>query len=141
MTGSQANRQNADIKQAMVQVARAQWQQAQTDLEYARQQLAYTALQAPVTGIIAKKSLEIGAGQVIILGGVRPVMAIVSIQDVWVEANFKETQLQHMRPGKHVVLKVDAYPGQAFTDRCQYESWNRSSLVSYPRKMPPGNFV
>jgi membrane fusion protein (multidrug efflux system) len=138
LTGSQANRQHVDIKQAMVQVARAQWQQAQADLDYARQQLAYTVLQAPIAGIIAKKNLEIG--QVIQAG--RPVMAIVPIQDVWVEANFKETQLQHIRPGQHVVLQVDAYPGQVFTGTVASMSPGTGSVFSLlPPENATGNFV
>ena len=138
LTGSQANRQNVDIKQAMVQVARAQWQQAQADLEYARQQLAYTMLRAPVAGIIAKKSLEIG--QVLQAG--RPVMAIVPLQNVWVEANFKETQLQKMRPGQKVTLAVDAYPGQAFTGTVASISPGTGSIFSLlPPENATGNFV
>ena len=58
-----------------------------TDLDYATLQLAYTTLQAPVAGMVARKRLEVG--QVVQAG--RPVLAIVPLEHVWVEANFKET--------------------------------------------------
>jgi membrane fusion protein (multidrug efflux system) len=138
LAGSQANRQSVDIKQAQVQVAQAQLQQAQADLEYAEQQLAYTTLRAPVTGVVAKKNLEIG--QVVQAG--RPVLAIVPVQDVWVEANFKETQLQYMRPGQKATLKVDAYPSQVFTGTVASISPGTGAVFSLlPPENATGNFV
>jgi membrane fusion protein (multidrug efflux system) len=138
VTGSQANRQNVDIKQAQVQVAQAQLQQAQADLEYAKQQLAYTTLRAPVAGVVAKKNLEIG--QVLQAG--RPVLAIVSAQHVWVEANFKETQLQHMRVGQQATLEVDAYPGHEYTGTVASISPGTGSVFSLlPPENATGNFV
>ena len=138
LTGSQANRQGVAIKHAQVQVARAQLQQAEADLEFARQQLAYTILRAPVAGVIAKKNLEIG--QVVQAG--RPVLAVVPVQDVWVEANFKETQLQHMRPGQKATLTVDAYPGQEFTGTVASISPGTGSVFSLlPPENATGNFV
>jgi membrane fusion protein (multidrug efflux system) len=138
LTGSQANRQNVDIKQAQVQVARAQLQQAQADLEYAQQQLAYTTLYAPVAGVVAKKNLE--AGQVIQAG--RPGLAIVSAQHVWVEANFKETQLRHMRAGQQASLAIDAYPDHVFTGTVASISPGTGSVFSLlPPENATGNFV
>lgn len=138
LTGSQANRQNVDIKQAQVEVARAQLQQAQADLEYAQQQLAYTTLLAPVAGVVARKNLE--AGQVIQAG--RPILAIVSAQHVWVEANFKETQLQHMRAGQPATLAIDAYPAHVFTGTVASISPGTGSVFSLlPPENATGNFV
>lgn len=138
LTGSQANRQNVEIKQAQVQVARAQLQQAQADLAFARQQLTYTALRAPAGGVIAKKNMEIG--QVVQAG--RPVLAIVPIQDVWVEANFKETQLQHIRAGQKATLSIDAYPDQVFTGQVTSLSPGTGSVFSLlPPENATGNFV
>lgn len=94
VAGSQANEQNVAIKQAEVTVARAMVQQRQADLDYANLQLEYMVVRAPVAGIIAKNNVEVG--QVVQAG--RPLMAIVPLDDVWVEANFKETQLRQMRP-------------------------------------------
>jgi membrane fusion protein (multidrug efflux system) len=138
LAGAHANQQNIDIKEAQVQVLQAQLQQVQAELEYARQQLAYTVLRASVAGVIAKKNLEIG--QLVQAG--RPVLAIVPIQDVRVEANFKETQLQHMRPGQKVDLTVDTYPGQHFTGTVASISPGTGSVFSLlPPENATGNFV
>jgi membrane fusion protein (multidrug efflux system) len=138
LAGSQANRQNVEIKHAQVQVARAQLQQARADLDYARQQLAYTTLRAPVAGMIAKKNLE--TGQVVQAG--RPLLAVVPLEDVWVEAHFKETQLQYIRPGQKATLKVDAYPGQVFTGTVVSISPGTGAVFSLlPPENATGNFV
>jgi membrane fusion protein (multidrug efflux system) len=138
LTGSQANRQSVDIKQAQVQVARALLQQAEVDRDYAQQQLAYTTLRAPVAGGIAKKNLQVG--QVVQAG--RPVLALVPLNNVWVEANFKETQLAHMRPGQKVMVQVDAFPGVEFTGTVDSISPGTGSVFSLlPPENATGNFV
>jgi membrane fusion protein (multidrug efflux system) len=138
LAGSHANRQNVDMKQAQVQVMRAVLQQAQAELDYTRQQLTYTALHAPVAGVIAKKNVEIG--QVMQTG--RPVLAIVPLHDVWVEANFKETQLQALRPGQKATLHVDTYPNTEFTGTVESVSPGTGSVFSLlPPENATGNFV
>lgn len=138
LAGSQANRQSVTIKQAQVQTARALLQQAQADLAYATQQLDYTTIRAPVDGTIAKKNLQVG--QVVQAG--RPLLAIVPLHGVWVEANFKETQLEHMRPGQKATLKVDAYPGQEFSGTVESISPGTGAVFSLlPPENATGNFV
>lgn len=138
LAGSHANRQNVDMKQAQVQVMRALLQQAQAELDYTRQQLDYTMLRAPVTGIVAKKNVEIG--QVLQTG--RPVLAIVPLHYVWIEANFKETQLQHMQPGQKATLHVDTYPKTGFTGTVASVSPGTGSVFSLlPPENATGNFV
>jgi membrane fusion protein (multidrug efflux system) len=127
-----------DIKQAQAQVARSLLQQAQADLDYARQQLAYTTIRAPATGRIAKNNLQIG--QVVQVG--RPLMAIVLLRNVWIEANFKETQLEHMRPGQKATLRVDAYPAQVFAGTVASISPGTGAVFSLlPPENATGNFV
>jgi membrane fusion protein (multidrug efflux system) len=136
--GSQANRQNVDIKQAQVNVAQAQLQQAQANLAYAELQRSYTTLRAPVAGRTAKNNLEVG--QVVQAG--RPLLAIVAVQRIWVEANFKETQLRSMRPGQRATLHVDAYPDQIFTGLVESISPGAGSVFSLlPPENATGNFV
>jgi len=136
--GAQANRQHVDVKQAQVATARAQLQQAQAELEFARLQLSYTTVRAPVAGVVAKKRLEVG--QVVQAG--RPVLAIVPLPQLWVEANFKETQLRHMRPGQPVTLRVDAYPDQVWTGTVESLSPGTGSVFSlFPPENATGNFV
>jgi membrane fusion protein (multidrug efflux system) len=138
VAGSQANEQNVDIKQAEVAVMQAMVQQRQADLDYAKLQLDYTSLRAPAAGVIAKNNAEVG--QVVQAG--RPLMAIVPLQDVWVEANFKETQLRLMRPGQKAILEVDAYPGQVFEGSLQSISPGTGSVFSLlPPENATGNFV
>ena len=138
LEGSQAQRQSVDIQQAEVKVAQALLQQAEADLAYARLQLQYTALKAPVAGVVAKKNLEMG--QVVQPG--RPLLALVPIQDVWVEANFKETQLQHMRPGQRATLHVDAYPDEVLSGTVESLSPGTGAVFSLlPPENATGNFV
>lgn len=138
LAGSEANLQNVAIKQAQVEVERAMWQQKQADLAYAQLQWDYTTLRAPITGVIAKKSVEIG--QVVQAG--RPLLAIVPLHHVWVEANFKETQLQHMQPGQQVILKVDTYPGEVFQGTVASISPGTGAVFSLlPPENATGNFV
>jgi membrane fusion protein (multidrug efflux system) len=74
-------------------------------LEQAQLNLSYTIIRSPIAGIVGKSHLEVGqnvnAGQELI--------DIVSLDDVWITANFKETQLVHLKPGQPVEIKVDAY--------------------------------
>ncbi len=138
LAGSQAKGQNVIIRQAQVEVERALLKQKQADLAYAQLQLAYTELRAPATGIIARKNLEVG--QVLQPG--RPVMAIVPDQDVWVVANFKETQLRDMRPGQKVSFTVDTYPDETFKGTVDSLSPGTGSIFSLlPPENATGNFV
>ena len=138
LAGAQANRQTVDIKQAQVETARALLQQAQADLGAARLQLGYTTLRASVAGVIARKRVEVG--QVVQAG--RPVLAVVPLEHIWVEANFKETQLRHMRPGQPATLHVDAYPDHVFTGTIESLSPGTGSVFSLlPPENATGNFV
>jgi membrane fusion protein, multidrug efflux system len=74
-------------------------------VEQARLDLEYTTVRAPVSGIVSKKSVQ--PGQVISPG--QPLVALVPTQNMWVVANFKETQLKNMRPGQSATIHVDAY--------------------------------
>jgi membrane fusion protein (multidrug efflux system) len=98
-----------------VEAAEAQVAQHRAALEAARLQLSYVVLKAPVAGIVSKKNVEVGqfvqAGQ--------PLLAIVQGNDVWVSANFKETQLAKMHPGQAAEIEVDAYPNVTFKGRVE----------------------
>ena len=138
LAGAQANRPTVDINQAQVETARALLQQAQADLGAARLQLGYTTLRASVAGVIARKRVEVG--QVVQAG--RPVLAVVPLEHIWVEANFKETQLRHMRPGQPATLHVDAYPDHVFTGTIESLSPGTGSVFSLlPPENATGNFV
>ncbi len=95
--------------QAQQSVAQAQIQKAEAGLAAARLQAGYTVIYAPSAGRVAKKSVEVGQR----LQPGQPVMSIVSDQ-VWVVANFKESQLAHLRAGAPVEISVDALEGHTF---------------------------
>jgi membrane fusion protein, multidrug efflux system len=92
------------IRQANVQSQQANQQTAQAILEQAQLKLSYTKIVAPADGIILRRSSEVGehinAGQ--------QLLSIAQIGDIWVTANFKETQLHNIRPGQSAIIHVDA---------------------------------
>ena len=93
------------ISHASVAAKQADAQVTKARLEQARLNVSYTKIYAPVSGVISKRSVEVGnhvqAGQQLFL--------IAQIDNPWVTANFKETQLAHIRPGQRVSIEVDAY--------------------------------
>jgi len=123
---------------ARAQSARAHVQQARANLAQAELNLQYTTLKAPARGIVAKRGLNVG--QVVQAG--QPLLAIVQIDDVWVTANFKETQLKDVRPGQRATIEVDAVGGRAFkgkVDSIAGATGARFSLL--PPENATGNFV
>lgn len=83
-------------------------QQAQAALDRAKLNLSYTTVTAPAEGIVTKvEQLQVGD----YLNAATPAFALVSSQNVWIEANFKEVQLTHMAPGQQAEVLIDAYPG------------------------------
>jgi len=117
---ARANAANAAIspRQVSVSVARSQSATAQADkaraaMEQAKLNLSYTKIYSPVDGIIGKRSAQPGhnvqAGE--------DLMAVVPSREVWVTANFKETQLGRMKPGQTVRIKIDTYDGREWNGR------------------------
>jgi membrane fusion protein (multidrug efflux system) len=114
---AQAALANAQItpKQVSVTQARARSSDAQVvrykaSLDQAELNLSYTKIIAPVDGVVGNRNAQVG--QNVQVG--QEMLSIVPLKDVWVTANFKETQLDHMRPGQSVEIKVDALGGQKF---------------------------
>ena len=93
------------LSRANAQAADAHVLQLNAQLAQAELNLSYTLVRSPVTGIVGKRSAEVG--QNVSIG--QELLDVVPLDDVWVTANFKETQLEHMRPGQPVEVKVDAY--------------------------------
>ena len=136
--GARTAPQQIVITRAQAQSADARIQLAKAALAQARLNLEYTTIKSPVAGIISKKSVE--SGQVI--QGGQPLMAIVPEQDIWVTANFKETQLADMHPGQPASVTVDAYGGKNFkahVDSIASATGARFSLL--PPENATGNYV
>jgi membrane fusion protein (multidrug efflux system) len=104
LRASRTGPQQMKVTQARADVARARVQQATAALAQAELNLQRTSIVAPADGIIGRKSAE--AGQVVQPG--QPLFAVVGLGDVWVTANFKETQLRDVQPGQRVSVSVDA---------------------------------
>jgi membrane fusion protein (multidrug efflux system) len=106
----ESQRRQVTVKEAEIQRAAATLSQAQADLAFAELQLQHTEVRAPGDGVISKKSVEVG--QVVQMG--QPLLAIVPLHEVWVLANFKETQLARVKPGMPAEVEIDTFPGQVF---------------------------
>ncbi|MFM5440195.1 HlyD family secretion protein [Aeromonas enteropelogenes] len=104
----QAARERLLVLDAEAKQNQAKLALSSAQLEQAKLELGYTELRAPADGIIGKRSLREG---LYVQSGMQ-VASLVPLQQVWVEANFKETQLAHMQPGQKVEVILDAYPDQ-----------------------------
>ncbi len=98
------------VQQARAEAASADVQQNRAKLKQAELNLGYTKIIAPVTGIINKKNIAVGGN--VSVG--QNLMTIIPLDNLWITANYKETQLQHMRQGQKVGIKVDALGGREY---------------------------
>jgi membrane fusion protein (multidrug efflux system) len=129
--------QQVAVSQAQASAAGANLEQLQAALDQAEIELSYTKIYAPESGRIARKSVEVGA--LVQVG--QPLMAVVP-GDVWVTANFKESQIGKVRPGEPVDITVDAYPDKVFkghVDSIQAGTGARFSLL--PPENATGSYV
>jgi membrane fusion protein (multidrug efflux system) len=123
-------RANALAADAQASQRKAQFAQAELNL-------SYTIIRSPVTGIIGKKSVEVG--QNVSIG--QQMLEVVPLDDIWVTANFKETQFEHMRPGQPVKIKVDAY-GRTWSGHVTNMGGGTGSVFSLlPPENATGNYV
>jgi membrane fusion protein, multidrug efflux system len=112
--------------------------QKEASLQIAQRNLSYTKVFASSDGYITGKSVEAGnqvqAGQ--------PLMAVVALDDIWLVANYKETQLKNVKPGQSVEIKVDTYPGKKFTGRVESIMAGTGAVFSlFPPENALGNYV
>ncbi len=113
--------------------------QAQAALDHALLELSYTTVYAPSDGIVAKvEQIQVGDH----VNAATPLFALMSNHDIWVEANFKETDLTYMRPGQDATFSIDAYPGRTFTGKVISTSPGTGSSFSLlPPENSSGNWV
>jgi membrane fusion protein, multidrug efflux system len=124
--------QNAKAKQADAQV-----QQAQAQLDQAKLNLSYCKIVAPADGIITRKSVEIDQN----VSNGQNLLTLVSLQDLWITANFKETQLKHMEAGQSVKIHVDS-TGKNYSGRVTQIGGATGSVLSlFPPENATGNYV
>jgi len=125
------------VSEARAKSAQAQVAQRKALLDQAKLNLSYCTIVSPVNGIVGKKTVELGQN----ISPGQQLMAVVPLDDIWVTANFKETQLNRMNPGQNVRFSVDA-SGKEYTGKIQAvggASGARFSLL--PPENATGNYV
>jgi membrane fusion protein (multidrug efflux system) len=124
-------------RRAALEVARANWQVAKAQLAQAEAQLSYTKIYAPAAGIVGAKVVR--PGEAIAAG--QTLLALCPIDDPWITANFRETQLRNMRPGQRASIYVDAL-ARTFEGRVESIAGATGSRFSlFPPENASGNFV
>ncbi|WP_254062329.1 HlyD family secretion protein [Acidobacterium sp. S8] len=145
VASAQASYKNAEtgpqqvaIQKAKADQAAAMVEQSKAALAQAKLNLSYTQIVAPTAGIVTKKSVEVG--QNVSVG--QNMATLVSLDDIWITANFKETQLEHMRQGQHVTISVDAYGGRKYDGKITQIGGATGSVLSlFPPENATGNYV
>ncbi len=125
-------------QEARAEAMMAAVKQAQAKLEQARLNLQYCKIVSPTAGIISKKNVDVGAN--VSIG--QDLLTVVPLTNLWVTANFKETQLQKMHPGEEVKIEVDALGGRKFSGKVtQIGGATGSRLSLFPPENATGNYV
>jgi membrane fusion protein (multidrug efflux system) len=138
LSEAQTGPEQVKVTQARAAAADARVMQARAVVKQAETNLDYTTVKAPVKGIVSKKSVEVG--QLIQPG--QALMAVIPLDRVWITANFKETQVEHIRPGQRVTIRADAYGGKTFNGKVESlaaATGARFSLL--PPDNSTGNYV
>ncbi len=138
LANAQSQRQQVRVRETQVEAARGRVAQALANLQQAELNLEYTTVRAPVGGRVSKKTVEVG--QVVQPG--QALLSVVDLDNVWVVANYKETELTHVRPGQRATVVVDTYPGAAFKARVDsVQAGSGAVFALLPPENATGNFV
>jgi len=137
LSNQEISKQEFDNTSLRVRNAQAQAMRAKAKLDLAQLDLQHTQIIAPIDGKVSARSVE--QGQYVSVG--QPLLSVVS-SDVWVTANFKETQLTRMKPGNPVEIHVDAYPGVTLMGRVDSIQGGTGETFSLlPAQNATGNFI
>jgi membrane fusion protein (multidrug efflux system) len=138
MAQVEAARRQLAVLESERDMAEANLKQAEAAAAVARADVEHTVLRAPVAGVVGNRAAQVGQY-------VRPgqaLLAVVPLDEVWVEANFKETQIAAMRPGQPVEIEIDAFAGQAVKGRLDSVSPASGAKFSLlPPENATGNFT
>jgi len=132
--------QKAQIAQREARVAQQQAQLRQRESALAESKLyhRYTSVLSPADGYVTRKSVE--AGQVVSPG--QSLLAVAALDNVWVVANFKETDIERIRPGQEVEIRVDTYKGKKFKGTVDsIMAGTGSAFALFPPENASGNYV
>jgi len=134
---TRAQRKQVSIRSAEASSAQAAVALARANLEAAQLQLSYATIAAPIDGVVTRKTVEVG--QYVQPGQAQ--MVLIPLREVWVTANFKETQLAKVRPGQAAEVKVDMY-GRTFSGHVDSLAGSTGARLSLlPPENATGNFV
>jgi len=137
VAAAKADTKQVQMRQADAQGKIAKVQQATAALTAAALNLEYATIVAPVDGVATHKQVEVG--QIVQQG--QGLMVVVPLQDVWITANFKETQLRKMKPGQKAYVEVDTY-GKTFTGHVDSLAGATGAVLSLlPPENATGNYV
>jgi membrane fusion protein (multidrug efflux system) len=139
LLASEANSQERyDRAVSAHEIAVAQVLLAEEQLRQAELNLGYTAITAPADGYVTRKTVQVG-NQVQVA---QPLMAVVSLDDLWVVANYKETEMGRIRPGQEVRITVDSFPARTFRGRVDSIMAGTGVTFSlFPAENATGNYV
>jgi membrane fusion protein (multidrug efflux system) len=135
---SKGDRRRVEIEQHKLAALKAERAELEARLAAAELNLSYCTISAPISGYISQKSLQIGdrvqPGQL--------VMAVVPLGEVFVEANFKETQLRHVRLGQPASITADIYPGYTYRGKVAgIRSGTGAAFSLLPPENATGNWI
>lgn len=138
LVAAQSRPEQIATVRAALDLASARLDQAQANLRQAELNLSYATIKAPVHGMVSRRVVEVGQ----MITQDRPLLVLVPLDDVWVVANFKESQIASMRPGQQARIRIDAFPdGELLghVDSIASATGSRFSLL--PPDNASGNFV
>ena len=135
---AQKDRIKLEVQRHQLASLKAQGDEMRGQLDQAKLQLSYCTIKAPISGVVAQKDIQVGdrikTGQ--------PFMAVVPLGDVYVEANFKETQLTNVEIGQPVIIKADTYPDYTFRGRVESIGAGTGAAFSLlPPENATGNWI
>ena len=126
------------IQKAKIDQAASQVKQAEAALAQAKLNLSYCVIKAPTAGIVTTKSVQVGEN----LSAGQNLMTLVSLDNLWVTANFKETQIDEIHRGQPVIISVDALDGKKFDGKVAEIGGATGSMLSlFPPENATGNYV
>jgi membrane fusion protein (multidrug efflux system) len=133
-----ARKAQSTVSDRNIALAETVVKEREADVAFAKLQLSYAYITAPAAGVISRKNAQVG--QLVQAG--QSLFALVTERQKWVVANFKETQLEKMKPGQEVEIEVDAYPHESFKGKVESISpATGAKFALLPADNASGNFV
>jgi len=138
MKSVQAERQQVEVMKEKLAALYGQQKEAQSQLKAAQLDLSYTTVTAPISGYIAQKSIQVGDS----VKKAQPLMAVVPLHEVYIEANFKESQLKNVRLGQPAIIEADTYPGYIYHGKVSgIRAGTGAAFALLPPENATGNWI